>query len=142
MEHASGKNSTFAVNGTSYDGKGWTVDPQAAESRTDNTSDNGYSNRIVNMKDCKFTLEFDWDVSENLMSATPNLAIGTVLTNVKLFLDEAGSSTCYWSFPSAIVLSTPMQSKVGDTIKWTVNCANKGAFSPPSGTFVPSAFGA
>ncbi len=142
MTHTSGKNSSFAINSVSYDGKGWTVDPQGQEVRTDNTADNGYSNRIISMKDIKATLEFEFDVSANLMDTTPTLQIGTVLTGVKLFLDESGSSSVYWSLPSAIVLSTPMQAKVGDAIKWTVTIGNKGAFAPPTGTFAPSAFGA
>lgn len=142
MNFTSGKNSRFGVNAIVYNGKGWSVDPQGSETRVDNTSDNGYSDRIVSIKDCKFTLDFEWDTSVNLMSAAPTLVIGTVLTNVYLYLDYAGSTTVAWYLPKAIVLTTPMTAKVGDAIKWTVTGANKGTFSPPSGSFTPSAFGA
>lgn len=134
----SGKASSVSVGGSTVKhGKGWSVEPAGQEVRTDNTSTNGYSDRIVAMKDIKATLEFDWDASDNLMDS-PSFAIGQVLTNLYLYLDKVATGP-YWLLPSAIVLTTPMQAKVGDAIKWTVTVANKGAFTAPTGSFTPSA---
>lgn len=145
MNFTSGKHSSFDVNSIHYDGKGWSVEPAGQEVRTDNTSTNGFSDRIVAVKDLKVTLEFEWDCSQNLMSSAPTFKIGTVLSILRLYLDfratEDADDANYWTLPSAIVLTTPMQAKVGDVIKWTVTVGNKGAFTAPTGSFVPSAFG-
>lgn len=133
-----GKSAVLEVNSVAYDGKGWSVSPDAADLRTDNTGDQGFANRIAGVRNCSFTINFDWDASANLMDDPPALKIGSVLTGVKLHLDfDAGGP--FWSFPKAQVLTTPMTAAVGTVESFTVNCANKGPFAAPVGEFTPSA---
>lgn len=138
----SGKSASFAIGTVIYHHKGWAVNASGSEGATNNTQDAGYTNRIVTLRDAEITLDLDWDAGANLMAATPTLYPGTIVTGLKCFLDAPGSSGVYWLFPSAVVMTTPMQAKVGDVIKWTVTLKNKGTFTPPTGTFTPSAFGA
>jgi hypothetical protein len=137
QDYYHGKTSYFSVGGTTIHSGGWTVEPTGEEQRTDNTADAGYSNRITSTKDIKAVIEMNWDASANPLDGPPALTIGTVLTTVKLYLQ--GTSGPYWLLPSAIVLSTPMESKVGGVGRITFNIANKGTFTPPTGTFVPTA---
>lgn len=133
-----GKSARFGINAVKYDGKGWTVNPAAADLRVDNTSTNGYSDRIPGMRDCTFVVEMDWDASLNILDAAPDMKPGVVLSNTLLYLDDAGSGP-NWNFPKALVLSTPMTALVDQVMKITTNCGNKGAFTPPTGSWVPSA---
>ncbi len=132
-----GKTSYFQVNGTTIHSGGWTVEPTGEELRTDNTADAGFSNRITGTQDLKVTVEMFWDASANPLDGPPSLAVGQVLTTVKLFLQGTGGP--FWLLPSAIILSTPMESKVGGLGKITFNIANKGTYTAPTGTFVPTA---
>jgi hypothetical protein len=135
--HYHGKTSLFSVNATTIHSKGWTVDDTGEELRSDNTFDAGFSNRITGTNDLKVTIETDWDASANPLDGPPALAVGTVLTTVKLYLQ--GTSSPFWLLPSAIVLSSPMESKVGGIGKITFNIANKGTYTRPTGTFTPTA---
>lgn len=134
--HFAGNLAHVGVNGTVYQGnKGWNIDNDGEEKRTDSTAGNGYSDREVTMRDLKATIDGDWDASQNLLDDPPKFVVGQILTNVKLFLN--GSTSPFWSLPSAIVLKVGNNAQVGDIVKYTINIANKGAFSPPTGTFTP-----
>lgn len=116
---------------------GWEVNPDAAEHRSDNTGDAGYSNRITGIHNCTFTITLSFDASSNPLDQPVNFKSGQDLNAVKLFLN--GTSGAFWLFPTARVLATPMASRVGDgPTKITVNLGNKGTFSTPTGTFSAS----
>lgn len=127
----SGTNPATVLNIT-----GWSVDPKATEHRTDNTGGSGFSDRITGIRDCTFTIEANYDAAANLFDDSPGIREGSTITTVKLYLQ--GTNNAYWSFPSAKVLGIPMTSKVDDLTKYTINCANKGTFSAPTGTFTAS----
>lgn len=115
---------------------GWSVDPTALEHRTDNTGGSGYSDRVTSILDCKFTINANIDAGDNLFDSPPAIIAGATLSTVKLYYQ--GTNSGYFSFPSAKVLGVPVESKVDDLTKWTINCANKGTFSYPTGTFTAS----
>jgi hypothetical protein len=115
---------------------GWSVDPNAMEHRTDNTGGNGFSDRVTSIRDCKFTITANYDAVANIFDGPPAVREGTTLSGVKLYLQ--GTNGAYWDFPVAKVLGIPMESKVDDLTKYTLNCANKGTFTAPSGTMTAS----
>jgi hypothetical protein len=115
---------------------GWEVNPDAAEHRTDNTCDGGYSSRITGIHNCTFTITLPFDSTSNPLDSPPNLKYGQQINGVKLFLN--GTASAFWSFPTARVTATPMASRVGDLTTITINGANNGTFSAPAGTFSAS----
>lgn len=136
QDYFHGKTSYFSVGGTTYHSGGWTVDVSVDDLRTDNTADAGYANRIAGVKDLKATVEMNWDASLNPFDSPPALKVGATISTTKLYLQ--GASGPYWSIPSALVISTPMESKVGSVTKITFTIANKGTFTEPTGTFSPA----
>ena len=115
---------------------GWSVSPSAMEHRTDNTGGSGFSDRISSIIDCKFTVEANYDSVANVFVGPPVITAGATLTDVKLYMQ--GTNSGYFYFPSAKVLEVPLASKVDDLTKYTINGANKGTFSYPTGTFTAS----
>src|SRR4051812_27209223 len=125
QDHFSGKGASYGINGSTYTGNdGWTVEDSPTELRTDNTADAGFSNRIIGSKDATFTIETNWDATANPLDTPYNFYPGAVLTNLKLFLN--GTSSPFWLFPSAIVLSVSNPAKVNEKVSVTVKGANKG----------------
>lgn len=119
--------------------KGWSVDPSVEDLRTDNTADNGFSNRIAGINDLPWTIEHDWDADNNPMDDPPALYPGSVLTDLRLYLDQLASGAIYFGMPKAIVLGTPVNAMIDAIVHITVNGANKGAYTKPLGEFAPSA---
>jgi hypothetical protein len=121
-----------------YCGKGWSIDPTVEELRTDNTCDNGFTDRIGGPSNATFTIEQDWDASFNPMDDPPGLRPGVVLTDLKLHFDSLATEAPLWVFPKAIILGSPMSVMVDTIAHITFNGANKGPFGYPVGTFTPS----
>lgn len=141
QDFLSGKASRAKAGSTVVEGTGWTVEAPGEEVRTDNTATNGYTDRIIAMKDLTATLENHWDASVNLMDSPVHFYVGQILLNVYLLLDAESTdgSTIGWFIPKAIVTAVGNPAKVGESVKQTTTIKNKGAFSPPTGTFTPSA---
>lgn len=141
MKFFTGKKADFALGTTTpviYCGKGWSIDPTAAEHRTDNTCDNGFSSRITGILDCTFSISQDWDADNNPMDDPPGLYAGAVLADVNLILDSAATTPPKWFFTEAVVLGTPMTNMVDALCHVDFNCANNGPFTRPTGSFTPS----
>lgn len=132
-----GKLAKTTVNGTDINGDGWSVDPTAERQDVTSTRTGGYRGVITGIRGATFTMTLSWDAAANPMDNPPSLKAGTTLTNVKLYLNDVTSP--FWSFPIAKVLGTPMETKVGDTLKLTVNCESDGPFVEPTGNFTPAA---
>jgi hypothetical protein len=115
---------------------GWEVSPEAAEHRTDDTASNGYATRILGIRNCTFSMTCNFDAANNYLESPESLGIGQTVNQVKLYLN--GTAGTFWSFPTARVISTPMSSRVGDVTTVTINCANDGTFTAPTGTFTAS----
>lgn len=128
-----GKEGSAMVGSTVLEITGWSASPVASEHRTDDTGTAGYSDRVTGIRDCKFTIEINIDLATNLFD-TPAIVPGATLSSVKLFYQ--GTTGAHFDFPSAKVLETPVTSKVDDLTKMTITCANKGAFTMPTGTAV------
>lgn len=138
QDFLNGNLAQFGLNGTDYTGNdGWSVDSSPAELRTDNTAGGGCSDRIIGTKDIKATIDMSWDASRNPFDTPIAFAAGTILTNLKLYLN--GPTSPFYLLPKAIVLKDSVAAKVGELIKVSVDIANKGAFTRPTGNFVPTA---
>ncbi len=134
----SGKSASFSINSTAYTGNdGWTVEESPTELRTDNTAGAGFSDRIIGSKDINVTIEQNWDASANPLDTPINLYPGSVLTNLKLFLN--GASSPFWLLPSALVLSVSNPAKVNEKVTLSIKIGNKGTFTRPTGSFTASA---
>jgi hypothetical protein len=133
----SGKGASYGLAGTDYKGNdGWQVDDNPTELRTDNTAGQGCSDRIIGSKDCVVTLEQNFDASANPFDTPYGFKTGTLLTNLKLYLN--GPGTPFWLLPSAIVLSNSNVAKTNQKVTVTTKIGNKGTFTYPTGTWTPS----
>lgn len=133
----SGKNGKVTVNGTELLITGWKVEPEAERHDVTHTGSSGFGNIITSIKRAKFTIEMNWNAQQNPLDDPPNLVEGATITNVKCYLD--GLTSPFWLFSSAKVLTNPVESKVGDVTKITVNCESDGSYTRPTGNFAPSA---
>src|ERR1041385_2413133 len=108
-----GKGASFGINGQNYVGnEGWSIDDNPSELRTDNTAGGGFSDRIIGNHDLVATMEMCWDASANPLEAPYGFAPGTILTNLKLYLN--GTASPYYLLPKAIVLTSPVTAKVNE----------------------------
>lgn len=131
-----GKNSLFESDGTVVHSKGWSVNPSVAEEDITNTSDEGYTDVLALNKSLSVTVEFHWDAQTNILDDPISLHEGSVVTNLKLYLD--GPSSPFWLLPKGLVTETPQESKVDGAGKITLTIKNKGKYFRPTGTFTPS----
>jgi hypothetical protein len=132
-----GKLGKVTVNATDINVEGWSVEPTVDEHDVTSTRTSGYGAVIPGIKRLKFTLNLKWDAAANPLDNPPNLRAGGTITTVKLYLNDTTSP--FWSIPTAIVTGTPMEVKVADDVKITINCTADGTFTAPTGNFTPTA---
>jgi hypothetical protein len=132
-----GKLGKVTVNATDINVQGWSVDPTVDEHDVTSTRTGGYGGVIAGIKRLKFTVTLNWDAAANPLDNPPNLGAGSVVSTIKLYLNDTTSP--FWSIPSAVVTGTPMEVKVNDDVKITINCTADGTFSKPTGNFTPAA---
>jgi hypothetical protein len=131
MTFHSGTTATAKVGATELPVVSWNVDPSVEIQRFINSLTGNFAQKEATFKDARFTLVLDYDFEASPFAATPNLTIGTKVTNVKLYLDGP-SGTKFWSFPSAVVVSTPQSNEVAGKPVTTINLENDGTFSAPA----------
>lgn len=134
MTFHSGKESTATVAGTELPTTEWSVDPSIDIQRFLNSKTDDYAVKEGTFKDCPFTISCDYDFDANPFQAPTAITIGTILTNVRLYVN--GTSGDYWHFPSAIVVSTPMTTGTESKPTLTFNCENSGQFGYPGSPVV------
>lgn len=131
-----GKDGKATVAGVDVNVEGWSVDPTADEHDVTSTRTAGFGGVITGVKRCKGVLTMSFDAAANPLDNPPALAIGTTVTSVKLYLN--GTSNPYWDLPIIKVTGNPMESKVADVTKITINWTADGTFTDPTGNWSPS----
>lgn len=135
MTFHSGTGGTATYGGQELPVTSWGVDPSVEIVEFRNSKTGGYSKLEATYKTCPFTIELDYDFDQNPFAIGAGLTIGTVVVNVKLFLRGAGtnpSAQPFWSFPSAVVVSTPQRNETNGRVTTTINLRNDGAFTYPT----------
>lgn len=64
------------------------------------------------------------------LSPFPTLAIGTVLTNLNIFMH--GGTVASWIFPSAIVTKGSASAEIRGKVQFTINFSSKGTYTRPA----------
>jgi hypothetical protein len=134
MTFHSGVGGTATVGGAELPVTDWNTDPSVEIVQFRNSKTGGYSVKEATYKDANFSVGVDYDFDANPFGIAGGLTIGTILSNVKLFLRGAGTNPAaqpYWLFPSAIVVSTPQRLVVNGNITTTFNFTASGTFSYP-----------
>lgn len=123
----SAKNAVVRVNGSVVACKEWNVEPKVDALETTNFEGSGYGDYIAGIIDADITLTFDMDSAAFQTGNPPNLAAGATITNLLLYTNGVGSAK--WTFPSALVVTSPMNAAVRDLLKGTATLKGKGIFS-------------
>lgn len=133
MDFHSGIGGTATINGTELPVTGWDVDPSIEIVNFRNSKTDEFSVKEGTFKDATFTIRFDWDFDDNPFAAPIDVDLGTVLTNVRLWLrgGGAGGTGNYWHFPLAIATGTPQSLETEGKITTSINATNSGAFGRP-----------
>jgi hypothetical protein len=135
MTFHSGTGGTVTIGGVELPVTSWSVDPSVEIVPFRNSKSGGYSIKEPTYKDANFTVEVDFDYDANPFAVAGGLTIGTTVSAVKLFLRGAGTvptAQPYWSFPSAIIVSTPQRNETNGRLTTTFNMTANGAFTYPS----------
>jgi len=109
--------------------KKWEVRPTADALDTTNFEGSGFATWLPGIYQADFTIEADWDSVGDPFTNPPNFVIGSYVTNVKLFTNTLNSA--FWSFPTALIIETPMSAAVRETISFTFTCKAHGTFVYP-----------
>jgi hypothetical protein len=133
MEFHSGIASTASVGGTELPSTGWDVDPTIEIVNFRNSKTDAYSLKEGTFKDVTFTIRVDYDFDANPFQAPVSIDVGTILSNVRLYLQGGGSGGTgdFWHFPTAIVTGTPQSVETEGKISTTINATNSGEWGRP-----------
>ena len=134
MSYLSGITASATINGTELPVTGWSVSPSAVILRYVNSKTGLHPVKQSTIVDATFSLQIDYDPT-NQPFATP-LAIvpGSLLTAVKLYLDFGAGNANFWNFPQAIVAGTPQSvTREGKTVT-VINCEASGQLAAPGGS--------
>lgn len=136
MTFHSGNQGTATINGVELPVTAWSTTPAVDIIRFANSKTGGFRKKEATYKDADFTIEVDYDFDANPFAVAPGLTVGTVVTNIKLFLrgSPIGAPTAqpYWNFPSAIVTTTPQRLENEGKITTSFSFTADGTFSPPA----------
>lgn len=129
MTFHSGIQSTAKVADVELPTTKWNVDPKVEIVEFKNSKTGTFAQKEATYQDCPFTIEVDYDFDANPFGVTPGLKVGTVLTDVKLYL--RGTAGDYWDFPTSIVVGTPQSVESEGKVTTTINCTNSGPYGYP-----------
>jgi hypothetical protein len=134
MEFHSGVNASAKIGVTELATTNWSVDPAIDIVNFRNSKTDAYSVKETTFKNCTGTIDVDFDFDDNPFTAATPLVLGTVLTDLKLYVDDVADNTLYWHFPLAIVTSTPQSAPTEGKITTSIRFENSGIFYPPGVT--------
>jgi hypothetical protein len=107
----------------------WNVSPKVDALDATNFESGGFADFIAGVIECEFTVDAQWDSGSDPFGNPPNINVGVIGANVKLY--TAGLASPYWNFPSVLVVSTPFTADVRGTLDVTFTCKAQGTFNSP-----------
>lgn len=122
-----GNQGTATVNGVELSVTDWSVNPAVELARFRNSKTAGFTRKEKTWSDATFSITVDFDFDLNPFATLP---LGTTVTNVRLYI--RGTSSQFWSFPSAVVVSTPQSVNVDGKIQTSFSLENDGSFVAPA----------
>lgn len=131
----SGFMSTAAVGTNELSCKKWTVTPQSETYKTKTSRSGVIPQYEGTFQEYRVSIELDFDFANNPFQAPISIAVGTVLTNLYLFLHQSAKSALdgpKWSFSSFYVETTPQSGEVAGGLPQTINGYGFGTFAAPT----------
>ncbi len=129
----SAKNASVRIGATVHYATEWTVNPTADELETSNFEGGGFGDETTGLTRCEISCKGWLDCSANPYDAPLSLTPGTVLTNLKFYLNTVAGP--FWLFPSAVVLTSPMSGvQVTGLLPFEFTAKAKGTFTAPTGS--------
>ncbi|MGA2233319.1 MAG: hypothetical protein ABSH22_20645 [Tepidisphaeraceae bacterium] len=114
----------------------WQVRPTAQITRFRNSKTGPYDQVEAAWLNATVTISVEYDFDNNPFQAPAAIQIGTLLTNVKLYLHQSAAGQLdgsAWSFPTLMVTGTPQTLPVsGENIVTQFTCVSSGPFSYPT----------
>jgi hypothetical protein len=114
----------------------WSVRPTAKHATFQTSKNMGYDQVEANWKSATVTITVEYDFNNNPFISPTNIQIGTVLTNVVLYLHQSGVGTLdgpNWTFPSLLVTETNQSLQVnGGNIRVQITGVSNGTFTAPA----------
>jgi len=114
----------------------WSVRPTARFSTFQTSKNMGFNQVEANWKSATVTITVEYDFNNNPFIAPTSIQIGTVLTNVVLYLHQSGVGTLdgpNWTFPSLLVTETNQSLQVnGGNIRVQITGVTNGSFTAPA----------
>lgn len=123
----SAKNAMVRVNGSTVAVKRWMVTAKTDALDITNSEGGGYDDSIAGIVAADITLEFDYDSASPQLSNPPNLAAGQIISNLILYVN--GTSSYKWTFSYALVVESPLDAPVRETLKGSCTLKSKGSFT-------------
>lgn len=112
-------------------GTEWDVDPNSAMLEVSNFEGNGFRDFIRGLRQITLTARGWWDGGANMHEGTLGVIDGATLANVRAH--TSGTSSPFWSLPSAIVERCRCTARVDDLLRYDATFHGKGAFVAPTG---------
>lgn len=131
----SGKDGTAFVGANEMAVTGWSMNPTTEIQRFRNSLTNGATRKEVTFSDGTGTITVDHDFEDSPFEAPISIAVGSRLTDVKLYLRKSDGAAFdtepYWDLPIILVTGTPQSLEVEGKIQTTFNFEVDGDFGYP-----------
>lgn len=125
---------TVTLNGTELPITNWNTAPTAVVVPFVNSLSGGHPKKLPTITDGGMvSFGYDWDDTNNPFGTPLSIRVGTILTNVKLYIDGS-SGTRYKSAPSVIVVGTPLSVEVAGKISGSIVGTIDGQWAEIGGT--------
>jgi hypothetical protein len=125
----SAKNAKVRVGNYVLTARVWNVKPHGDAEETSNFEGGGFGDFTGCLAYCDFNVDGHWDSASDPFANPPNIVVTAVISTVKLYTNDIGSP--FWSFPSALVVDTPMDADVKTVLSISIACKAKGSFVYP-----------
>jgi len=130
----SGFMSTAAIGTNELSTKKWTVTPTSETYKTKNSRSGPIPQYEGTFQEYRVSIELDHDFANSPFQAPISIAVGTVLTNLYLYVHQSAKGSLdgpKWSFSSFYVETTPQSAEVAGGVPGSITGYGFGTFSAP-----------
>lgn len=133
MTFHSGRTGTTTVSGNELPTVSWRVNPSVELQRFRNSKTGRFTLLETTFFACTGEVAIDTDFDAMPFAAPYNIVVGQTLSTTKLIENGGTGGTQYFSFPSIVVTSTPVEVVIDGRLAMSFTFEASGTYSYPGG---------
>ena len=121
-----------SVDGSEFAMQEWSTTWRGADLDTTNFESNGYEEGLIGVQGVDWTVNGDWDASQNPLEDPPGLY--PRVAGEAMILTTNTTDAQNWDFPQFRVHSSQLSVRTSGKVSINASGKNNGTFTPPTGS--------